>query len=269
MTVPRTIPARTIPARGVPFLVAAMTVLTTAACGSDPAAGEGEVGGEVVVFAAASLTEAFTQIGEDFEAANPGVTVTLNFAGSSTLAQQINEGAPADVFASANPANMTLVADAGNTDGTPITFARNQLVIAAPAGNPEGIAELADLADPDLKVAVCAEQVPCGEAAQTVLAASGVELTPATFEQDVRAALTKLTLGEVDAALVYQTDVAIAESDVDGIEFPESTDAVNDYPIVVLGEAPNSATAAAFVDHVLAEDGQAVLAAAGFQPPAG
>lgn len=258
---------RTIPARGVPLLAAALTVITTAACGSDPAAGEGGIGGEVVVFAAASLTESFTQIGEDFEAANPGVTVTLNFAGSSTLAQQINEGAPADVFAAANPETMARVTDAGNAAGTPTRFARNQLVIAVPAGNPEGIAELADLAQPDLQVAICAEQVPCGAAAQAVLAAAGVAFAPATFERDVRAALTKLTLGEVDAALVYQTDVAVAESDVDGIDFPEAAGAVNDYPIVVLGQAPNPSTAAAFVDYVLAAEGQAVLAAAGFQPP--
>jgi len=250
-------------------LAAVLTAAATTACAADSAAGGDSVGGELVVFAASSLTESFNQIGEDFEAAHPGVTVTINFAGSSTLAQQINEGAPADVFASAHPANMSLVTDAGNGTGTPTAFAQNSLVIAVPEGNPAGISDLADLTDPDLKVALCAEQVPCGAASQAALAVAGVALTPVTFEQDVRATLTKITLGEVDAALVYRTDVAVAESDVDGIEFPESAGAVNDYPIIVLREAPNRATAEAFVAHVLAEAGQAVLAEAGFAPPAG
>lgn len=247
-----------------------MLATTTACGGSGPPAEAGTDGlsGELVVFAAASLTESFTQVGDDFESAHPGVTVTFNFAGSSTLAQQINEGAPADVFASANPATMTLVTDAGNGEGTPTTFARNQLVIAVPAGNPAGITGLADLTDPALKVALCAEQVPCGAASQTALAAGGIALTPVTFEQDVRATLTKVTLGEVDAALVYQTDVAVTE-DVEGIAFPEAEAAINDYPIVALREAPNPAAAQAFVDHVLSADGQAVLTEAGFDPAAG
>jgi molybdate transport system substrate-binding protein len=228
-------------------------------------AGQDSISGDVTVFAAASLTEAFTQIGDDFEAANPEVTVTFNFAGSSTLAQQINEGAPADVFASANPANMETVTEAGNGTGTPTTFVRNELVIAVAAGNPLGVTGLADLADPEVKVALCAEQVPCGTAAQTALDAGGVEVTPVTLEQDVRATLSKLTLGEVDAALVYRTDIATAGSEVEGLEFPESASAINDYPIVVLREAPNQPAAEAFVAHVLSDDGQAVLAEAGFQ----
>lgn len=261
MTIPRTGPAGAL-------LALAAVLAPTTACGDSGSEANpgGGLSGPLVVFAAASLTESFTQVGEDFEADNPGVTVTLNFAGSSTLAQQINEGAPADVYAAANPANMTLVTDAGNGDGTPTTFARNSLVIAVPAGNPLGIAGLADLTDPDLKVALCAEQVPCGTASQAALAAAGIAVTPVTFEQDVRATLTKLTLGEVDAALVYRTDVAVAGSEVDGIEFPESASAVNDYPIVVLTEAPNPAAAEAFVAYVLSEAGQSVLDEAGFQP---
>jgi len=260
--------------RGVTGALGALVAVlaaTTACGGSDPApaeAGADGLSGELVVFAAASLTESFTQIGDDFESEHPGVTVTFNFAGSSTLAQQISEGAPADVFASASPATMALVTDAGNGDGTPTTFARNQLVIAVPAGNPAGITGLADLTDPDLKVALCAEQVPCGTASQTALAAAGIALTPVTFEQDVRATLTKVTLGEVDAALVYQTDVAVTE-DVAGIAFPESDSAINDYPVIVLREAPNRAAAEAFVDYVLSGDGQSVLAEAGFAPAAG
>jgi molybdate transport system substrate-binding protein len=233
---------------------------------ADPRDPDG-VGGELVVFAAASLTEAFTEIGEDFEAANPGVTVSFSFAGSSTLAQQINQGAPADLFAAANPQTMATVADAGNGDGEPATFARNQLVIAVPAGNPAGITGLADLARPDLAVALCAEQVPCGTAARTALDAAGVAVTPVTLERDVRAALSKVTLGEVDAALVYRTDVAAVGSEVEGVEFPESASAVNDYPLVVLRDAPNPATARAFVLHVLSDQGRAVLSRAGFQTP--
>lgn len=225
------------------------------------------VTGPVTVFAAASLTESFRKIGKDFEAANPGAKVTFNFAGSSALATQINQGAPADVFASAAPANMKTVTDAGNAGGTPTTFVRNQLVIAVPNGNPKRIAGLSDLTRPGMKVALCAEQVPCGAAAKKALDAAKVTITPATLEQDVKAALSKVKLGEVDAALVYRTDATSASSDVDGVEFAESCQATNDYPIVVLKGAPNRAGAAAFVAYVESDQGKTVLSAAGFQSP--
>jgi molybdate transport system substrate-binding protein len=225
------------------------------------------VTGSVTVFAAASLTESFTQIGRDFEAANPGSTVTFNFAGSAALATQINQGAPADVFASAAPATMKTVTDAGNADGTPTVFAKNQLVIAVPKGNPKGVTGLADLTRPGVKVALCAPQVPCGAAATTALSAAGLRLTPVTLEQDVKSALAKVKLGEVDAALVYRTDVKAATSDVDGVEFPESGKAINAYPIVVLKSAPNRSAAQAFVAYVRSDRGEAVLAQAGFQAP--
>ncbi|MDQ7910595.1 molybdate ABC transporter substrate-binding protein [Phytohabitans sp. ZYX-F-186] len=253
----------------------AVALVGLAGCGDDgdgaaapgaSAAGSG-VTGQVTVFAAASLTESFTRIGEDFEAANPGTTVTFNFAGSSQLATQINQGAPADVFAAASPATMKTVTDAGNGDGTPVTFVRNQLVIAVPKGNPKGVTGLADLAKPGVKVALCAEQVPCGAAAAKALDAAGVKLTPVTLEQDVKAALSKVKLGEVDAALVYRTDAKAAPSDVDGVEFPESAGAVNDYPLVVLKDAPNKAAAQAFATYVRSDKGIAVLTAAGFQAP--
>ncbi|WBB57526.1 molybdate ABC transporter substrate-binding protein [Verrucosispora sp. WMMD573] len=248
-----------------------MVTVALAGCHSgettDPPPQGGALTGDVTVFAAASLTEPFTRIGKDFEAANPGVRVTFSFAGSSALANQINQGAPADVFASASPANMTTVIDAGNSGGDPRVFVRNQLVIAVPDGNPGGVNGLADLTKPDVKVALCAEQVPCGAAAAQALDAAGTELIPVTLERDVKAALSKLRLGEVDAALVYRSDVRAADEDVDGIEFPESARAINDYPIVVLGNAPNRPAARAFVDHVLSGPGQAVLAAAGFQAP--
>jgi molybdate transport system substrate-binding protein len=244
-------------------VVLAVAMLGASGCGDASATGAGSV----TVFAAASLTEPFTTIGKDFEAANPGVTVTFNFGGSSALATQITQGAPADVFASASPATMKTATDAGAADGTPATFARNQLVIAVPKGNPKGVTGLAGLSGPGVKVALCAEQVPCGAAARKALDAAGVKLTPVTMEQDVKAALSKVRLGEVDAALVYRTDARSAASDVDGVEFPESAGAVNDYPIAVLKDAPNKAAARAFVAYVQSHEGMAVLTAAGFQEP--
>jgi len=240
-----------------------------AGAGSSPGTGSSMTGvtGTVTVFAAASLTGSFTEIGKDFEAANPGSTVTFNFAGSSALATQINQGAPADVFASAAPANMKTVTDAGNGAGAPTTFVKNQLVIAVPKGNPKGITGLADLTRPGVKVALCAEQVPCGAAAKKALTTANVKLTPVTFEQDVKAALSKVKLGEVDAALVYRTDAKSSASDVDGVEFPESGQAINEYPIVVLKNAPNRTGAQAFVAYVLSDKGRTVLTRAGFQAP--
>nr|WP_239145557.1 molybdate ABC transporter substrate-binding protein [Actinoplanes couchii] len=235
------------------------------ACGdsSDKSDTGNSAGGSVTVFAAASLTESFTTIGKSFETANPGTTVTFNFAGSSALATQINEGAPADVFASASPKNMAAVTGAGS----PTTFVKNQLVIAVAKGNPKGLAALADLTKPDLKVALCAEAVPCGAAAKTALEASAVKVTPVTLEQDVKAALSKVKLGEVDAALVYRTDAKASASDVDAIEFPESAKAINDYPIIVLKDAENPTGAQKFIDYVLSADGIKVLTEAGFQAP--
>lgn len=263
-------PARQVVTAASAFRAAAVALaLLAVACGGGhdprPDSGADAVTGTVTVFAAASLTESFTRIGEDFQAAHPGVTVTFNFAGSSALAAQIDQGAPADVFASASPVTMATVTDAGHAAGTPAVFARNQLVIAVAEGNPYGVTGLADLTAPELAVALCAEQVPCGAAARSALAAAGVDLTPATYERDVRAALSKLRLGEVDAALVYRSDAAAAASEVDAVEFPESAGAVNDYAIVVLRDAPNRAAAEVFVAHVRSPEGQAVLARAGFQ----
>lgn len=222
---------------------------------------------EVIVFAAASLTESFTEIGKTFEAANPGTRVTFSFSGSSALATQINQGAPADIFASAAPANMKTVTDAGNADGTPVTLVKNQLVIAVPKGNAKAIRSLPDLAKPAVKVALCAEQVPCGAAARKALDVANVRLTPVTLEQDVKAALSKVKLDEVDAALVYRTDVRAAADSVDGIEFPESAAALNEYPIVLLRDAPHKAAAQAFLAYLRSTEGMAVLIDAGFQQP--
>jgi len=237
----------------------------TAGGGSIQAAGgsTAAVGGELTVFAAASLTESFTGLGKGFEAANPGVHVRFNFAASSALAQQINQGAPADVFASASPTNIAQV----SVTGQPAVFARNLLEIAVPPGNAGKVTGLADLARPELKIALCAEQVPCGAAARTALHAAGVTAAPDTLEQDVKATLTKVVLGEVDAALVYRTDVKAAGDKVVGIPFPEAAKAVNDYPIAVLAQAPHAAAATAFVAYLLSEPGRTALADAGFDLP--
>jgi molybdate transport system substrate-binding protein len=268
----------TVGTRFVRTALAGVMVLVTAGlvgCGGDDDAGTSPgtgssgagVTGSVTIFAAASLTESFTRIGKDFEAADPGTKVTFNFAGSSALATQINQGAPADGFASAAPAPMKTVTDAGNAEGTPTTFVKNQLVIAVQEGDPTGIKGLTGLTKPDVKVALCAEQVPCGSAAKQVLDTAGVRLTPVTLEPDVKSALAKVKLGEVDAALVYRTDAKAAASDVDAVEFPESASAVNEYPIVVLKNAPNKAGAQAFVAYVRSDKGRAVLTEAGFQAP--
>ncbi|GAA2033453.1 molybdate ABC transporter substrate-binding protein [Catenulispora yoronensis] len=219
------------------------------------------------MLAAASLTGTFTQIGKDFEAAHPGVKVTFSFGASSTLAQQIIQGAPADVFASAAPTNMKQVTDAGDGSGTPVTFVRNQLVIAVPKGNPKGITSLADLTKPGVKVVECAAQVPCGAAATKALAAANVKLTPVSLEADVKSTLAKLTLGEADAALVYRTDALSVKDKADGVEFPESAQAINDYPIAALAHSGNLTAAQAFVEFVQSAPEISVLTAAGFQKP--
>jgi molybdate transport system substrate-binding protein len=240
---------------------------TTSSSTPASSASTGGVTGNLTVLAAASLTETFNRIGKDFETANPGVKVTFSYGGSSGLAQQITSGAPADVFAAASPATMKTVTDAGDAVGAATVFVKNQLVIAVPKGNPKGIGGLRDLTGKDVKVALCAEQVPCGAAAQKALGTAGVKITPVTLEQDVKSALSKVKLGEVDAALVYRTDAKAASSDVDGIEFAESSGAINDYPIVALKSAPNPAAATAFVSFVQTGPEVKVLTDAGFQKP--
>lgn len=262
-------PAR--PARRV--LAAAAALLLAgglAACGgSDDSGDSGSAGSPkqvtLTVFAAASLTSSFTELGQRFEKANPGVTVRFSFGGSSDLVEQIASGAPADVFASADQKNMDKVgADA--TD--PEDFATNTLEIAVPPDNPARIADLSDLARTGVKVVLCAPEVPCGAAAEKVEKAAGVSITPVSEEQSVTDVLGKVTSGEADAGLVYVTDVKGAGDAVEGVPFPESADAVNTYPISVLSGAGDRATVAqAFVAFVLGAEGQEVLADAGFGAP--
>jgi molybdate transport system substrate-binding protein len=229
--------------------------------------GSDQVSGSVTVFAAASLKESFTTLGKQFEKAHPGTKVTFSFGGSDSLAASITGGAPADVFAAASPRTMKIVTDAGDAAGTPATFVRNQLEIATLPGNPDGLASLKDLATSGLKVVLCDKEVPCGAAAQKALGASKLKLTPVSYEQDVKAALTKVELKEADAAVVYKTDVRAAGDKVEGVEFPESADAVNDYPIVQLRDAQNAAAARAFIALVRSAEGQKVLTGAGFLKP--
>jgi molybdate transport system substrate-binding protein len=223
--------------------------------------------GEITVFAAASLTGTFTELAENFEAAHPETTIALNFAGSSDLVTQITEGAPADVFASADTTNIEKLADADLVSGEPVDFATNVLTIAVPRGNPADVANFADLAGADVKTVVCAPQVPCGAATEAVESATGVALRPVSEESSVTDVLGKVTSGEADAGLVYVTDVAAAGDGVEGIAFDESAEAVNTYPIARVSESANAELGAAFIDYVSGPDGQRVLAAAGFGAP--
>jgi molybdate transport system substrate-binding protein len=257
---------------GAVLIGAGMTL--TAGCGGTGDAGSGSsakpagnAGKTVVVFAAASLTETFTALGKTFQAAHPGVTVKFNFGGSSGLAQQITQGAPADVFAAASPATMKTVTDANLAAGQPTTFVRNRLEIAVPPDNPGKVTGFKDLANSKLKVVLCAPQVPCGAAAPKALGAAGLTVKPVSQEQDVKAALTKVQLGEADAALVYRTDVKAAAGKVKGIDFPEAAKAINDYPIAALSKAPQPGLAGQFVQLVLSGQGRTVLTQAGFEAP--
>ncbi len=235
---------------------------------SDSSSGSSdELSGTVTVFAAASLKESFTTLGEQFEKEHPGTKVTFSFGGSDSLAASITGGAPADVFASASPRTMKIVTDAGAASGTPAAFVRNKLEIATLPGNPDKITSLKDLTGSGLKVVLCDREVPCGAAAQQALDAGSLKLTPVSYEQDVKAALTKVELKEADAAVVYKTDVHAAGDKVEGVEFPESDDAVNEYPIVRLKSAQNTEGAEAFLALVRSTEGQKVLTSAGFLKP--
>ena len=215
----------------------------------------------ITVSAAASLTDAFTEIGAAYSASHSGVDVRFNFGGSSTLAEQINAGAPVDVFAAASDRAMQTTLDAG-TVGPPVIFTRNSMAIALPVGNPADITSLADLADPDVTVVVCNEPVPCGSAARAVFDTSGLTVTPASLEPDVRAVLTKVISDEADAGIVYRSDIAAAGDTVESIDIPDSVNAVNEYPIAATTDAAMQAQD--FIDFVLSDAGQSILTRWGF-----
>lgn len=253
-------------------LVPALATVLTLACGGERAdepdpPGRTDADGELLVSAASSLTDAFAEVAAAFEETSPGVAVTLNLAGSSTLAGQIAEGAPVDVFASANLVVMEGLVEAGRVAGEPRVFARNTLRIAVPPGNPTGIAGLADFARDELVLGLCAPAVPCGAAAREALAQAGVEPRPDTEEPSARALLTKVELGELDAAVTWATDVAAAGGAVQGIDLPSGTEVVSDYTVAVVSGAPRPDAARTFVALLLSDEGRAILARHGFLLP--
>ncbi len=234
--------------------------------GVEEADGAAQLAGQVTVFAAASLTDVFGELESRFEEQHPGVDVVTSFSGSSALAEQIVQGAPADVFAAADLEPMAAVEEAGlATD--PAVFASNTLQLVVPAGNPGSVTALADLARPELAIALCDESVPCGAASRDLLTGAGVTAAPDTLEQDVRAVLTKVRIGEVDAGLVYRTDVIAAGDAVEGIDVDGADEAVNPYPIAALADAPNPDAATAFTDFVLSDDARSIFDEAGFGAP--
>jgi molybdate transport system substrate-binding protein len=265
--------------RSVGLAVAGVVSLALASgCGSSsnssppatPSAGSSSAAaatGKIIVFAAASLKKSFTDIGERFKTDNPGASVEFTFAGSSDLVTQLTQGAPADVFASADTNNMDKAAKAGLLAGDPVTFASNTLTIITAPGNPKHITSFADLAKPGNQVVVCAPQVPCGTATKKIEDATGTVLTPVSEESSVTDVLGKITSGQADAGLVYVTDALAAGNKVTAVAFPESSGAVNTYPIAVLEESKNTAAAQKFVDLVTGPAGRKVLAAGGFAAP--
>ncbi len=218
----------------------------------------------VTVFAAASMKPTFDVLKTTFEAAHPGTTVALNYAGSQALATQLKEGAKADVFVSANDTQMKVVTDAGLNASDPKVFATNQLQIAVSPANPAKIAAFKDLSTSGVKLVVCAPAVPCGAATVKLEKATGVTLKPVSEEQDVTSVLNKVKTAEADAGLVYKTDVISAKDAVTGIEFPESSEAINRNPVVLLKNAPQAELGQAWIDLLFSEQGQKVFAEAGF-----
>ena len=260
-------------------VVAGAAILALTACGapapgadqSSDGAGAG-LSGQLTVAAAASLQEVMADVADDFMAEHPSVTVSaLSFDGSSVLATQIIGGAPVDVFASADEASMARVDDAGLLAADPQRFATNTLQLAVAPENPLGIESLADLERAGSHgegptVVLCAAEVPCGAAARQLLDRDGVELDPASEEQNVTAVLTKVASGEADAGLIYRSDVLRANGDVAGIEIPGADEAAGDYVIAPIAGAGSATAARAFADFLLTDAAQARLASLGFGP---
>ena len=247
--------------------VVAVAALVLAACGGNDNASSGGSSGsanEIKVFAAASLTAAFNELGQQYTSANGGTKVTFNFAGSQALATQIQQSAPADVFAAADLANMDKVKD---LVGTPQSFASNLLAIVVEKGNPRGVEGLDDLGNSDLKVVLAAEEVPAGKYAKQLLDKAGVSVTPVSQEDNVKAVVTKVSLGEADAGIVYVTDVAAGGDKVEGVDIPGPQNVTATYPIATVKAGKAKDKAQAFVDLVLSGQGQRVLEQFGFLPP--
>ena len=222
--------------------------------------------GAITVFAASSLKETFTQLGKQFEAAHPGDTVKFSFGASSALATQITSGAPADVFASASTKNMDQVVTASDASG-PQNFAKNIMEVAVPPSNPAKVTSVSDLAKSSVKVALCQPLVPCGVVAAEVFKNAGIKVKPVTLQPDVKSVLTQVELGNVDAGVVYVTDVMAAGAKVKGVTIPANDEASTLYPIATISNSKNQSIAQAFVAYVLSSAGQQVLTAAGFEKP--
>jgi molybdate transport system substrate-binding protein len=235
---------------------------SSSASGSPSAASTGTI----TVFAAASLMGTFTQLGKQFEAAHPGDTVKFSFGPSSGLATQITSGAPADAFASAAPANMDTVVQAGDASN-PQNFAKNTMEVAVPPKNPGKVKSVNDLAKKSVKVALCQPQVPCGVVAAEVFKNAGIKVKPVTLQPDVKSVLTQVELGSVDAGMVYVTDVMAAGTKVKGVTISDSDNASTLYPIATISDSKHKSIAQSFVAYVLSPAGQQVLTAAGFQKP--
>jgi molybdate transport system substrate-binding protein len=255
--------------RRVSLLVVAAAFLT--ACGSSRGTASTSppstsLSGFIQVFAAASLTASFNALGVSFHQANPGVGVNLNFAGTPTLVTQIEQGAPADVFASADTTNMDKLTADGYAGGTSKVFARNQLEIVVAPGNPKGITRLADLAKPGVIYISEAPSVPAGKYSLQALASAGVKATPKSLETSVTAVIGKIELGEADAGIVYKTDIQAAGSKVAGVQIPAANNVIATYPIVTVKGTKSSDLTSAFIDYVLSSTGQSMLATFGFLP---
>jgi molybdate transport system substrate-binding protein len=247
--------------------VLAVAALVLAACGGNDSTSSGGSSGsanEIKVFAAASLTAAFNELGQQYTSANGGTKVTFNFAGSQALATQIQQGAPADVFASADTTNMDKVKD---LVGTPQNFASNLLQIVVEKGNPKGVKTLDDLANPDLKVVLAAPDVPAGKYAAEALNTAKVTVKPVSEEDNVKAVVTKVSLGEADAGIVYVTDVTAGGDKVQGVDIPKDQNVTATYPIASVKAGKAQDKAQAFMDLVLSDQGQQVLKQYGFLPP--
>jgi len=241
------------------------SVAFLAACGSGGSPGA-SLSGTASVFAAASLTDSFKALGAAFQTAHPGTTVQFNFAGSPTLVTQIEQGASADVFASADTTNVDKLKTDGFTAGNTQVFAHNKLEIVVAAGNPKGITGLADLAKPDVIYITAAPTVPAGKYALQILDKAGVKVTPKSLETDVKSVVSKIVLGEADAGIVYVTDVRAAGSKVTGVPIQDSVNVIATYPIVAVKGSKNSSLANAFIAYVLSADGQVTLQSFGFLP---
>ena len=251
------------PLRALALAVVATFGLAATGCSSSTSDSASTATTTITVGAASSLTDVFIAIGDQFTQAHPDIEVRFSFAASSAIAEQITQGAPLDVFASAGTTSMQPLVDGGQVTGA-TAFATNSLQIATPPGNPAGVTGLADLTK--VTVVVCEEQVPCGVAAQKLFEANSLTISPVSLEPDVRSVLAKIEADEADAGVVYVTDVKAAGGMVVGIPIPAEQNVTSTYQAGVVKESTHGDAAAAFVAYLASPEAQAVLASAGFAP---